>query len=366
MNILIIKTSSLGDIIHAYPVVAFLKKKFPGCCIDWVVEEQGAELVRSHPDIENTFVVRTKHWRKNLFKTSTWQEIFATQFKIAKKRYDYIFDLQGNIKSGLIAWMARGQKIGFSLKDVPEWPNILFTHRRYSLSGNQNIREDYLSLVGQAVNEKTAITKPGLLRISKEQSDQNDQTLLNPIFKAKKVVMVCPGSAWKNKQMSFDGLHTFLKLLSEYLDCSYIFIWGNNEEKLLSEKLQEQFPKNSIVLDRLTLPALQNLMGKMDLVVAMDSLPLHLAGSSGSSTFSIFGSSSAKKYKPLGNEHLAYQGSCPFGKQFDKRCPILRTCPTGDCIQSLSGNEVFDSFKEQWSSLKKSENSESRIQNENE
>ena len=76
----------------------------------------------------------------------------------------------------------------------------------------------------------------------------------------------------------------------------------------------------------------------------MDSLPLHLAGTSGTATFSVFGASSAQKYKPLGIAHQAVQGVCPYGKVFERRCPVLRTCPTGLCIKSILGDDLYNEY----------------------
>ena len=85
-------------------------------------------------------------------------------------------------------------------------------------------------------------------------------------------------------------------------------------------------------------------MASVDMVIAMDSLPLHLAGTTETPTFSIFGASSANKYKPKGKKHLAFQGTCPYKRTFERRCPVLRTCSTGACIRDLHGEELFHYF----------------------
>ena len=164
--------------------------------------------------------------------------------------------------------------------------------------------------------------------------------------------MVCPGSAWRNKQLTHETMKGFLSLLRDYLQCNFLFIWGSPEEKLLADQLQSDFVGGAIVVDKMSLPMLQNLMAQSDLVVAMDSLPLHLAGTTNTPTFSVFGASSAMKYKPQGETHFALQGECPYGRTFVKRCPVLRTCPTGACIRSFGPEEVFAAFKFWWGSVK--------------
>jgi heptosyltransferase-1 len=75
MKILLIKTSSLGDIIHAFPTLSFLRQKFPDAKIDWVVEKPFAELVKAHPFVNDVLTVDTKGWRKNLISKETWKTV---------------------------------------------------------------------------------------------------------------------------------------------------------------------------------------------------------------------------------------------------------------------------------------------------
>src|SRR5262249_47032910 len=131
-----------------------------------------------------------------------------------------------------------------------------------------------------------------------------------------KIILVCPGSAWPNKQMTLDSLVSFMKKIEKKERVSFLIAWGNGEEKILAEQIQENIPERCSVLEKLSLPALQNLMDRVDLVLAMDSLTLHLAGTTSVKTFGVFGPSSAQKYNPLGNGKHFYQGACPYGREF--------------------------------------------------
>lgn len=341
-KILLVKTSALGDIVHTYPVLSFLRKKFPAAQIDWVVEAPFADLVRSHPDVNKILTVSTRHWRKNIFCRETWQSMAQFRKELQKEQYDAVFDFQGNSKSGLITFLANSPcKVGFGRESVPEWPNLLVTNHRINPSPNGNIRDDYLSLAASFFNDQTPLeNKPVTLKISKEE-----ESFLNTLCTHRPTVVVCPGSAWRNKQLTPQTLSNFLKLLQDHWKCHFLFVWGSNEEKEMVGKLKTEFPAHSQIVEKMSLPMLQNLMGKSALVIAMDSLPLHLAGTTNTPSFSVFGASSAAKYKPLGDNHHAFQGDCPYGRSFVKRCPILRTCPTGACIRDLHALELFESFK---------------------
>ncbi|SCA63497.1 hypothetical protein SCG7086_AS_00250 [Chlamydiales bacterium SCGC AG-110-P3] len=113
---------------------------------------------------------------------------------------------------------------------------------------------------------------------------------------------------------------------------------------LVALKLKEQTPERIRILPRLSLPVLQAVMNRVRLVIAMDSLPLHLAGTTSTPTFSVFGASSMQKYKPLGGIHHGLQGECPYNVSFEKRCARLRSCKTGACIRSLTGKQVMDAL----------------------
>jgi len=345
-KILIVKTSSLGDIIHTYPVVDYLREKFPLAAIDWVVEAPCAELVRAHPEVDRTLTIATKSWRKNWFKRQTFKEILNFRKQLRERLYDAVFDLQGNVKSGFITSQTRSyKKVGFASKTVHEWPNLFFTTYRYNPPEKGNIRHDYLGVVAAFFRDKLSECQGKvLLEISDEQK-QHLQSLVGHLEKP--YIVVCPGSAWKNKQLAPNTLIKFLALLQNFLKGSFLFVWGSAQEQELAQQLHQQFASCSKIVDRLSLSALQNLMEMSDLIIAMDSLPLHLAGTTSTPSFSIFGASSAEKFKPLGN-HEAFQGSCPYGKTFLKRCPVLRTCPTGACIRELNAKDLFSHFQRWW------------------
>lgn len=349
-KILIIKTSALGDIIHVYPVVDYLKQKFPEAQIDWVAEAQCIDLVQSHPGITRAIPIATKKWRKTPFKTDTWSEIKQFRNILREVHYDVVFDLQGNTKSGLAISQARcSNKVGFGWASVSEKPNLLFTNKRLNPTKGGNIRHDYLSVVASYFNDQHPLqTSSTTLKISDEQHHTLQMLMQIPIMNLGPKVIVCAGSAWQNKQMTPEALATFLSHLQNYLNATFLFAWGSPGEKLIADELQKKFPQRSIVVDKMSLSMLQNLMGMCDLVVAMDSLPLHLAGTTMTPSFSVFGASSAQKYKPLGDQHAAFQGACPYGRTFAKRCPVLRTCKTGACIRSLQGTEIFHFFRSWW------------------
>lgn len=347
MRVLIIKTSSLGDIIHTFPIIDFIREHFPDCIIDWVVESTNAELLYNHPNVDNVIEINSKKWRKSLLSTDTWKAIGVAKKSLRKVTYDVVFDLQGNIKSGLVLSQVRSpDKVGFSNKCVAEWPNIFFTNKKFALDRDRNIRDDYLSVVQQYFQIDNSQKSSGIkLQISDNERDLVDSFFDTPQLHARRCILMCPGANWENKRLSEEILKRLVsKIHHTHDDIAILYSWGTDREKLLCTSLLDLEPCKSLLTPKLKLPTLQYLMSRVHCVFAMDSLPLHLAGTTSTPTASLFGPSSAKKYLPIGERHKVIQGPCPYGRHFEKRCPVLRTCPTGACIKNLEVDAIYQTI----------------------
>jgi heptosyltransferase I len=115
MNILLVRVSSLGDVLHNMPIVADIKRHFPDANIDWVVEEGYVSLVRLNPMVRNILPWGLRRWRKSLGKKETRAEIGAFFRQLRQVQYDYVFDTQGLLKTGIIMGAARGKnKVGLA------------------------------------------------------------------------------------------------------------------------------------------------------------------------------------------------------------------------------------------------------------
>lgn len=330
---LIVKTSSLGDVVQCLPVANYLKSIDPTCKIDWIVEKGGSSLLRACPLLDRVIVVDTKKWRSHLFSKNTWEEIFRVRHQIQEYHYDMVFDLQGNVKSGFFTCLSKAKvKGGFGKESVPEWPNRLFTNKKVDLLNNSqlNISEDYLWMVSQLLGKPMPQEALPPFSFNVDPVEARLVESLRGLYR--NAILVAPGSVWENKRLSKEQLEV---LLAEQPVNVQIFLsWGTDEELELCRSLTLSHA-NVSVLPKLSLEALQLFMSKMNLVISMDSLPLHLAATTGVPTFSFFGPSSALKYAPRGPQHRHVQGACPYDETFVKRCPKLRTCPTGDCIKKL-------------------------------
>lgn len=314
MKFLIVKLSALGDILQSFPVVEYLKEAYPGCSIDWIVEEKGRDLVERNPLVDKVYTAN----RASLLK-SLWH-LFKTL-----GHYDRVIDLQGNCKSAIFTFAAKSPvKVGFGRPMVAEWPNLLVTNHKIYPPFFKNRRQDYLYFV-----TKEPYTPKGvLLKIT-----EAEQTSIQPYLGFD--VLVAHGSMWESKRLKKEQWLDLLKRVEGRI----LLAWGSPQEKEDSEWLHKRLPQ-SIVLPKLSLPCLQHVMGSTKLVLSVDSLALHLAGTTGTKTISFFGPSSSQKYAPVGDQHKTLQGACPYGITFERRCPKLRTCKSAPCTKSIPLDRV--------------------------
>ena len=119
-NILLIKTSSLGDVVHNLPVVSDIRARFPRARIDWVVEEAYCDIVGMHPGVHRAIPVALRRWRANVFKPLHWREFGQLRHALSRARYDCVIDTQGLIKSALLARAASGTRHGYARSSARE------------------------------------------------------------------------------------------------------------------------------------------------------------------------------------------------------------------------------------------------------
>ena len=134
MKVLIVKTSSMGDVVHALPAASDMLRHVPGVQIDWLVEAPFAAIPQMHPGIRRVLPMAWRKWRKNLFEAKTWRAISALRGELKREPYDLVLDLQGLIKSALWARQAHGPLAGYDAKSAREPQAAWFYARKAMVS----------------------------------------------------------------------------------------------------------------------------------------------------------------------------------------------------------------------------------------
>ena len=135
-SILLVKTSSLGDVVHNLPVVSDIHARFPQARIDWVVEEGFADIPRLHPAVGRVIPVAVRRWRRALLSAATWRELRGFREAVHEESYDLVLDTQGLIKSALLARQAQGKRAGYAAEAAREPFAARFYDATYAIPRN--------------------------------------------------------------------------------------------------------------------------------------------------------------------------------------------------------------------------------------
>ena len=328
MRVLIIKASALGDIIAALPVLDFLKQASPGIEIDWVVEEPFRQVLEGNPLLSALHLVRTKVWRKQPFSSQTRREISLLRQTLRERDYDLVFDIQGNLKSGIIGYCTGcPDRIGFTREDLQESVNVLFTTRRIPLRRQDyHVTDKCLRLVSiPFAKDFRTMTLTSTIRTSAED-DANAEVLLATLSDGL-VFLFQYGTTWQTK---FWSKESWIKLGKEVLerfpDASILLPWGNETERAMVSSIAAGIGRGSRVLERYSLKGLAALLKRVDLVVGGDTGPVHLAAAVGTPTVSFYRSSDGKRSGPRGEHHVVIQSPMHCTRCFRTRCDQDAQC----------------------------------------
>ena len=132
--VLVVRPSSLGDVVHALALVDDVVRARPGTTVDWVAERAFAELPALCPQVRNVHTIALRQWRKALLGAQSWRELRAFRRELRSTYYDVVLDLQEQVKGGIVSRMARGVRHGFDRASIREPAATLFddVHHRVS------------------------------------------------------------------------------------------------------------------------------------------------------------------------------------------------------------------------------------------
>lgn len=265
-RILLVKTSSLGDVLHNLPVVGDIARRHPHARIDWVVEEGFAQLPGLHPGVHDVIPVAVRRWRKRMLDRNTRNEIRDFRHKLAECDYDLVIDTQGLLKSALIARSTSATRCGYDWSSAREPLASLFYDRTYSVPRNLHAVERNRRLAGLALGYAVEGAPDYGIRAPQLDlpwlPDAPYAVLLHATSRDDKL--------WDERnwialgeRLRGAGLHVVLP-------------WGNEKEKARSERLAAAIP-GSVCPPRLDLKQAAALLGHARAVIGVDTGLSHLA-----------------------------------------------------------------------------------------
>lgn len=322
-KILIIRLTSLGDVIFTIPLACALKENDGKTEIGWVVAEKGLELIKDNPCIDKYYFVPLQKWKKFPCPFRTLKELMPIIKEIRKEKYDIAIDCQQMFKSLFLFWFS-GAKRRITFKDARELSN---------LGGNEFVipkapfRDFNYHIVERNLDFARYLgIEPKKINFSLPETSIEAKSKINGLIKTidsnKPIVVISPATTWKNKHWLeqnwadvIDGLHS---------KCNLIFTGTECDKKLIESILE----KTSSGFDYLNLAGktnieeLRELFSRAQIVISPDSGSAHLAwASKNPAVITIFTCTPPKRFGPYGDNKyfsISYDLSCQ--PCFKKRC----------------------------------------------
>jgi heptosyltransferase-1 len=317
-RILLVKTSSLGDVIHNLPVVSDILANLPDAAIEWVCEAPYADLVALHPGVRRALPVNLRHLRENYFSPGAWREFFANKRDIGREHYDLIIDTQGLVKSAWIATFASGIRAGYEWSSAREPLASWLYQRTFSVAKGQHAVIRNRQLAAQALGYQIADAADYGLRVSAARfhwlGDLRYAVFLHSTSRADKM--------WPEHHWIAFGM----RLAAQ--DFQIVLPWGTEAEKRTSEGLAAMMP-NAIVAPRLALSEAAQLLGQAALVLGVDTGLAHLAVAVGTPTIGIYTATRTELTGLYGGSHAVNVGGADKGPDVDTVWKTAQRMPGG-------------------------------------
>ena len=294
-DILFIKTSSLGDVIHHMPALTEARRRRPDARFSWVVEEAFAPLVRLHPGVSEVIPVAWRRWRGALLRPSTWHEIGKFRRMLAARVYDEIIDSQGLIRSAVTARLARGRRHGYDAASVRERPAAALYDVRHTVPRDLHAVARNRLLTASALGYGPDSTLDfGLMRESVGgRSEPAPGILLHGTAR--------PEKEWPQENWIALGRALVARGMSLVLP------WGTPAEHSRSRRIADGVGRAQ-VLERQALDRVAARIAGAAFVVGVDTGLLHLAAALGVPLVAIFVGSEPGLTGPVGRGPIVVVG----------------------------------------------------------
>lgn len=338
MRILMVRLSSIGDLVHTLPALSALRRRFPDATIDWLVEAKHKDVLLSNPDVSELIEVDTFRWRKRLHSPATWKEIAATVREIRKRDYDVVLDLQGTIKSSVAGWLAKSERfVGFATGALKEKAASLLYREKIGVNGaphhiidrhlrlltalDIDTKERRFPIVVPDEMERAAVEKLAELELS-------DYAILNP------------GASWATKRWEPEKFGALAVAIGNELELTSLVIWGPGEETIArriietSGGIAKLAPPTGV---RDVIPYIR----RARLFVSGDTGPMHVASALGVPVVGVFGPTDPARNGPFGVGDEVVWKNVPCGPCYKHRCPGYGTV----CMSSIGVEEVLEAVR---------------------
>ncbi len=342
MKILIIKPSSLGDIINTSPLVSDIKRLFPDSHITWLVNSNLSSLISIIEGVDDIIIFNRSMWKKRKSFFSFISEVSVFIKSLRKTEFDVVLDVQGLFRSSLFSLLSRSQiKAGFD--NAREFASFAYNKiikvknkKLHAVEQNRFILKALSDNIDDQVKFQFAVTNDIKLKV--------DEILKTKGIRADFCIFA-PDARWGSKKWPLNYFIELSKLLIDSLQLDVVIVGDTLTQR---DWQNAQIDNRCHLLAGLTnLPELVDLMSRASFSVTNDSGPMHIAVAVNTFVFALIGPTSPEKTGPYRNSYII-ESDISCSPCFKKICPITDESNPGKCMQEITVDNVFSKIMENY------------------
>lgn len=285
-KILVIKSSSMGDVVHALPVACDIKRAMPDCRLHWVVEESFSDIVTLSPFVDKYVTTAFRRWRRSFLKRDTRKEIGEVRRELADEHYDIVIDLQGLMRSALVARWTGAESVGYSRDTIREpLASYLYTRTERVPESLRPIRR-YRTMAARVLGYEIDAEHPVYgLRVEAEVPMGVTGRYAALAVNTSRAEKLWPQSRWIEVAQA----------LRQDAGLQSVLFWGSDEERRRVEEIASAVA-GAVVMPRSSIRALAEAIAGAECLVGVDTGFTHLGAALGVPSVGVIVGTSAELF----------------------------------------------------------------------
>lgn len=338
MKLLLIKPSSMGDVIHAMPVIHAIKSVAPKTEITWLVNSSFADLVKCVRGVDKIIEFRRDLWKQKLKFWENLKNLLQLSKKLRKEKFDVVLDLQGLLRSAYFGWIT-GAKRRIGFENAREGSALFYTEK--VPNGDKILHAIDANMKAFKCLFPEALPAPVSFNIDIPDSIFENVRASNPLLKTSFCIL-SPGARWESKKWPENYYKKLARMITEKSSLQVIVTGDKIDEKEWGQFASESDGKIISFCGKTSIRELAALISRSEFMVCNDSGPMHLGTAFGKFVFVLMGSTNPAKTGP-------YRGACVINLNLACSPCYRRECPRTDnfleCLRSISPEDVLTSIQ---------------------
>ncbi|MDW8321527.1 MAG: lipopolysaccharide heptosyltransferase II [Armatimonadota bacterium] len=336
-RVAIVKLSSIGDVVHALPVSAALKRSFPHLQIAWITEERCAEMVTGNPYLYEVITIPGKAWRHSAWHPHTWKEVRQVVGTLRSRQFQLVIDLQGLLKSAVVAWLTGAPiRIGYHWQREGAW---LFNRVVPRAPSSVHVVQEYLDVARYLGAETEPVEFP--LYIPPE-ADEKVCCLLEEegIEPSDRFISINPSAGQPFKRWRTERWAELITQIDRQHRIPVVLVGGKADRPLVEEIRSRTPAPFADTVGRTNLKELAAILRRSVVHLCGDTGSAHISVALGRPVIGLYGPTNHLRTAPYGQQHriITHKHECPVCNRHPRR-------EHSDCMDMITVSEVMDTLQ---------------------